>query len=544
MTTPIAALCVPGIGMSSMRGAPRMRDMSFLSCYRVLAVLAVMAGAAGCGGTPPAGVGTRGGAPLVVACAASNRGVMEAIMADYARETGTAVVAQYGPSQALLAGIEVARSADLYLPADDGFLEVARQRGLVGAAYRLAEMRPVIAVPRGNPRGIAALDDLLAADVRLALANPDATAIGTVVRAALDPAGRWQPLAERATVITTTITEAATAVKLGAVDAAIVYDAVLHDFDTLEGVSVPELAGLTSLVGIAVIEPEAGTGPAPGAEVPAAATRTVAAHRFARFCAARDRGLVRYREHGFVPADGDPWDPDPELLLYAGSMLRPAIEETVAEFEVREGVRVTRVYNGCGILVAQMRAGRVPDAYFACDTEFMGQVRDLFPESRVLAQNELVIIVAKGNPHGIGGLADLAKPGLRVGIGHEKQCAMGWLTQRTFAEAGLESELMENVVVQTPTGDMLVNQMRGGSLDAAVVYLSNAAGSGAVLDAVRIDGLPCSIASQPYGVAAGSVHRGLAARLQAAIETAESREIFEAEGFRWLGAGAVTEAVP
>jgi ABC-type molybdate transport system substrate-binding protein len=121
---------------------------------------------------------------------------------------------------------------------------------------------------------------------------------------------------------------------------------------------------------------------------------------------------------------------------------------------------------------------------------------------------------------------------------------MGWLTQRTFAEAGLESELMENVVVQTPTGDMLVNQMRGGSLDAAVVYLSNAAGSGAVLDAVRIDGLPCSIASQPYGVAAGSVHRGLAARLQAAIETAESREIFEAEGFRWLGAGAVTEAVP
>ncbi|HBB74053.1 MAG TPA: hypothetical protein DC048_06325, partial [Planctomycetaceae bacterium] len=402
------------------------------------------------------------------------------------------------------------------------------------------------AVPRGNPRGIAVLDDLLAADLRLALANPDAAAIGAVVRAALAPVGRWQPLSDHATVITTTVAEAATAVKLGAVDAAIVYDAVLHDFESLEGVNAPELAGITSAVGIAVVEPEAGAtrrdgedegGTGRAGPLPAAVARTAAAHRFARFCAARDRGLVRYGERGFSTVDGDSWEPDPELLLYAGSMLRPAIDRTVAEFEAREGVRVTRVYNGCGILVAQMRAGRVPDAYFACDTEFMTQVQDLFPESRLVSQNELVILVAKGNPHGVGGLADLTKPGLRVGIGHEKQCAMGWLTQRTFNEAGLRSELMENVVVQTPTGDMLVNQMRSGSLDAAVVYLSNAAGSGDVLDAVRIDGLPCSIANQPYGVATGSTHRRLATRLLAAIETAESREIFEAEGFRWLGDG-------
>jgi molybdate transport system substrate-binding protein len=504
-------------------------------CVVALAVLLV----AGCGRPGPTAVQPRGGEPLVVACAASNRGVMEAIMADYARETGTAVVAQYGPSQALLAGLEVARSADLYLPADDMYLGLARARGLVGAAYPLAEMRPVVAVPRGNPRGIAALDDLLAADVRLALPNPDTAAVGAIVRTALLPTGRWQPLADRATVIATTVTEAATAVKLGAVDAAIIYDAVLHDFEALEGVGVPELADLASLVAIAVVEPDMVP---PGDMAPAASARTAAAHRFARFCAARDRGLVRYRDHGFEPVDGDPWDPDPELLLYAGSMLRPAIEQTVADFEAREGIRVTRVYNGCGILVAQMRAGRVPDAYFACDTEFMTQVKDLFPVSQVVSQNELVIIVAKGNPHGIGGLADLTAPGLRVGIGHEKQCAMGWLTQRTFSEAGLQAELMENVVLQTPTGDMLVNQMRSGSLDAAVVYLSNAAGSAAILDAVRIDGLPCAIARQPYGVAAGSAHRQSAARLLDAIETAESREIFEAEGFRWRGDGLATGA--
>ena len=78
--------------------------------------------------------------------------------------------------------------------------------------------------------------------------------------------------------------------------------------------------------------------------------------------------------------------------------------------------------------------------------------------------------------------------GLRVGIGHEKQCAMGWLTQQTLKEGRLQAEVMKNVTVQSPTGDMLVNQLKAGGLDAAVAYLSNAAGSADVLSAVRIVG--------------------------------------------------------
>jgi ABC-type molybdate transport system substrate-binding protein len=216
-------------------------------------------------------------------------------------------------------------------------------------------------------------------------------------------------------------------------------------------------------------------------------------------------------------------------------MLRPAVERTITEFEQREGVRVTRVYNGCGILVGQMKAGQMPDAYFACDSEFMNQVSGLFQPPANVSQNELVILVKKGNPHNIRSLADLTKPDLRVGVGHEKQCAMGWLTQRTFDESGLKTELMKNVVVQSPTGDMLVNQMRSGSLDAAVAYLSNAAGSAEFLDAVRIHGIPCSVATQPFAVAKESKHKQLAERLLAAIRAKSSEERFTSEGFRWIG---------
>ena len=92
---------------------------------------------------------------------------------------------------------------------------------------------------------------------------------------------------------------------------------------------------------------------------------------------------------------------------------------------------------------------------------------------------------------------------------------------------------MENVTVQTPTGDMLVNQLQTGSLDAAVAYLSNAAGAGEFLDAIRIQGLQCSIATQPYAVGVDSPNAQTASRLFRQICSAESKASFAAEGFGW-----------
>ncbi|MEL6109861.1 MAG: substrate-binding domain-containing protein, partial [Planctomycetota bacterium] len=157
----------------------------------------------------------------------------------------------------------------------------------------------------------------------------------------------------------------------------------------------------------------------------------------------------------------------------------------------------------------------------------------LFPEPVAVSQNQLVILVQKGNPKDIRSLRDLATEGLRVGIGHEKQCAMGWITQNTFREGGVQKEIMPNVTVQSPTGDMLVNQLRAGSLDAAVAYLSNAAGSSDFLDAYPIQDIECSVAIQPWAVAQQSKHSVLASRLFERICSVDSRSTFVAEGFRW-----------
>ena len=456
--------------------------------------------------------------PITLFCAASNRVVIEAIRADYERDTGRTVLIQYGPSQTLLSSIEVTRTGDLFLPADDSYLTLGEQKGLIAEQLSIGFMSPVLAVRKGNPKKIQTLADAQGSDIRLVQANPDAAAIGKVTRAALQTTGQWDALAKSTRAFRTTVNDVANDLMVDAADVGIVYDAVLHEYKDLEAIRIPEFEALKSRLAVGVL---------PHSKQPSAALH------FARYLTARDKGLKRYREHGFTAAEGDLWSDHPELSLFAGSMLRPAIEDAIQEFEQREGVRVNRVYNGCGILVAQMKAGQHPDAYFACDREFMNQVPDLFPEPVDVAENELVILVRKGNPHRIASLRDLTCDGLRVGIGHEKQCAMGWLTQNTLKEGGIQQAVMKNVTVQTPTGDMLVNQLRTGSLDAAVVYLSNATGAGDELDAVRILGIPCSVAVQPLAISRETPNPQLASRLFQALTNSVARETFEAEGFRW-----------
>lgn len=456
--------------------------------------------------------------PLVIYCAASNRAVLDEIRLAYEAETGREVQTQFGPSQTLLSSLEVSNTGDLYLPADDSFINTAREKGLVAEVLPIAQMKAVIAVRKGNPKQLKSFNDLLRDDVRLVQASADATAIGTLTKDTLTESGLWKQLDHATDGYRTTVTDVANDLVVGSADVGIVYDAVLATYPDLEYFSVPELAEAISQVSVGVLK---------------CANEPQAALHFARFLTAKDRGLKQYQKFGFEVAGGDHWADYPELTIFAGSMLRPAIEDTIKKFEEREGVRVSRTYNGCGILVAQMQTGTHPDAYFACDNEFMNQVVDLFPQPVPVSQNELVILVPKGNPQKIGSLKDLTRPGLRVGVGHEKQCAMGWITQNTFKEGGIQTEIMANVTVQTPTGDMLVNQLRAGSLDAAVAYLSNAAGAAEVLDAIQIQGISCSTATQPWGVATDSKYPATTGRLFEAICSAESQDIFASQGFRW-----------
>jgi molybdate transport system substrate-binding protein len=470
----------------------------------------------------PSGDGAAAQGPIVIYCAAGIKPAVEPIAREYEQKYGVQVRPDYGGSQTLLATIEAGRDTghgDLYLPADDSYIRLGHQKGLLAETVPLARMRPVLAVAAGNPKRITSLDDLLRPGVRLAQANPDAAAIGKVTRDALRKSGHWDEINRHITVSKMTVNEVANDVRasVGAADAGFVWDATVRQVPELEAVRLPQFDGVSASISVAVLA---------GSHQPAAALR------FARYLAARDRGLPAFEKNGFTVEEGDEWAERPEVVLYAGAMLRPAVEQTIKEFEAREGVKVVTKYNGCGILVADMKGGERPDAYFACDKSFMDMVGDLFVDAEDVSTNRLVIVVPKGNPHGIKTLDDLAKPGLRVGVGHEKQCALGVLTQKALEQGRVTPEVMKNVKTQLPAGDMLVNEMLADALDAVVAYVSNATGHADELEAIPID-VPCALAVQPMAAGRGSKHRQLTQRLMAALRSAESRRRFEANGFHW-----------
>lgn len=232
-----------------------------------------------------------GGPALYVYCAEALRLPMEAIARDYEAAHGQEVMLRFGASQTLLATLEISRQGDLFLPADDSYVALAKEKGLVAEVDGLAVMHAVLIVRPGRAGQIKAWDDLLQPNVKLGLANPDAAAIGKLTRDCLRARGLWTVLEARKPSSLGTVTEVASAVAsdLGAVDAGIVWDAVAVQFQMrtpgLAIVRLPELAGAKANVRIAVTT---------------FCQQRDDARRLIAFMRSQDHGAIYFRKFGYA----------------------------------------------------------------------------------------------------------------------------------------------------------------------------------------------------------------------------------------------------
>jgi molybdate transport system substrate-binding protein len=179
----------------------------------------------------------------------------------------------------LLARAEQPGVADLFLPGDASYLaELQRQTKRVAERANLAYLLPCIVVARGNPKKIASVADLAQPGVRVALGNPEACQVGraadTLLRkAGIDPAAIDPKYG-------LTVSEVGLWVKVGDVDAAIVWDATAVDLGgAVEVVAVPVDSALVSRVDIAMLTD---------------ARNPEVARQFIEFCTGpRARGILR-----------------------------------------------------------------------------------------------------------------------------------------------------------------------------------------------------------------------------------------------------------
>ncbi len=491
------------------------------------------------GGPQREGAGDR----LILYCAAGLRAPVEQVAERYQQEFGITIDMQYGGSNTLLNQLEIDKfsRADLYLSADELYTELASEMGLAAEVLPIAYQRPVIAVQQGNPKNISSFEDLLSDEVVLALPDPDHAAAGRVARERLSAAvdgedDLWERLEQHVVrnqrgVFKPTVNDVAADIKLGSVDAGIVWDSTvaMPSFrDDLEAVFLPEMAAPPSLVGVSVLH---------------SSRRPTAALHFARYLSASDRGLPSFEEFGLAPIEGDAWADRPEINFFCGAVSRRAMDPIIAEFEQREGCVVNTIYDGCGILTSRMQtiegqsqAQGFPDVYLACDLYYLENVKDWFQEAANVSDAEIVIAVPKGCTK-VTSLSDLVKPGIRVAVGEPDLCTIGALTRRLMAKEGLYDALKEKqqqegeVVVEKSSSALLVPDVVTGHVDAAVAYITDVMANRDDVDVVRIES-SLNLAVQPLSIARTSRHKHLIRRLFRHI--AHSPEAFEDVGFQFL----------
>ncbi len=454
---------------------------------------------------------------ILLYCAAGVKPVVEIVAKEYYEEFGIRVDLQYGGSGTLLSNLRIARQGDLYLAADKSYIDEAIRFGLIQETQPLAFIKPVIGVAKGNPKKIFKIEDLYNEDIKVAIANPDAASIGRLTKEMLINSGHWERLEKNITVSMPTVNEVANSIKLGSADVGIIWDATANQYDEIEIISSPIFNTYIKNITIGVLS---------------YSTQPTEALKFMRYLSAKNKGLPTFDKLGYQPVKGDLWEKKIRLLLYSGGVNRLAIDNTIQKFEAREGIEVIRVYNGCGILVSQIKAGQRPDAYISCDVSFMSQVEDLFGDITNISNTAIVIATKKGNPKNIHSLADLSQEGLQIGICNHDQSALGSLTKNLLENLGLWDSVYKNVRSQAPTADLLVNQIRTGSLDAVIVYEANIAKLKDKLEIVELNEKQ-AIAVQNFGISLNSNHQYLVKRLLQTLTDENSRINYLEHGFHW-----------
>ena len=270
--------------------------------------------------------------------------------------------------------------------------------------------------------------------------------------------------------------------------------------------------------------------------------RPTSALHFARYLTARDQGLPKFEDFSVQTVDGDVWADPLEITFYCGAVNRRAIEDTLERFQLREGITINTIYDGCGTLTSRMDAieGQrqelgFPDVYMACDRYYLENVSEWFQEDVDVSDAEIVIAIPKGSTQ-VDELADLVEPGVRVAIGQPEQCTIGALTRRLLQEEGLYEKMLDKqqqegeVVVHKSSSALLVPDVITGHVDATIAYITDVQAHRDEVDVIHINS-PRNLAVQPFSVARGSDHKYLVRRLFTAISS--SPEAFEQAGFHF-----------
>jgi molybdate transport system substrate-binding protein len=186
------------------------------------------------------------------------------------------------------------------------------------------------------------------------------------------------------------------------------------------------------------------------------------------------------------------------LTIFAAASLTDAFGELAARFaEDHPDAAVKPVlFDGSSTLATQLEEGAAADVFASADEVSMHAVSELIAGTpEIFATNSLEIAVPPGNPAGIRGIADLARPGLRVVL-CAQQVPCGAAARRLLSQLGVT--VVPASEEQNVKG--VATKVAGGEADAGLVYVTDIEAAQGGLDGVTI--ASAGSAANSYPVAA------------------------------------------
>ena len=223
-----------------------------------------------------------------------------------------------------------------------------------------------------------------------------------------------------------------------------------------------------------------------------------------------------------------------ELLLYCGAGIRPPADELVKTFEREHGVKIAVDYAGSEVLLSKIKLVRQGDLYMPGDKHYVDQAA---AESMILSQGSVcyfvpTMLVQKNNPKNIHELEDLLQPGLKLGLGDAKACAIGRTTQQILAKNNIAwQDIEKNLAFQSLTVNELGMQIQAKALDAVIVWDAIARYYDKYGDQVPIAPERNVISTVDIGVLKFTKYRELAEKFVEFVASERGRDIFRKHNY-------------
>jgi molybdate transport system substrate-binding protein len=161
-----------------------------------------------------------------------------------------------------------------------------------------------------------------------------------------------------------------------------------------------------------------------------------------------------------------------KITLFCGSASKVPGEELAVFFTEATGINVEIHWGGSGKVLAEMETAKTGDLYIPGSQDYMAIAIEknlVDPKSvRIIAYLVPAIIVPKGNPANIKSLEDLAKPGVKVGIGNPDYVCVGKYAKEILEYNGLWEKVKPNITIYAESCSKTAALVVTGTVDAII----------------------------------------------------------------------------